>query len=637
MKLHYVTFLSTLFMVAFSGLHVSAESIQLTDDVEARSLKILREGLVSEEFWPAMHAAEALTLAGYGDEVTKAFLPKIAAEKDDQFRCGLARELVRAGDRSKTSVMLDILGGDDPHGYIHACESIYKVNEVGDGRLLHAAMAQENILNQKLMAAAALGRWGNPEAFVILREYLQHEDLETARIAAWILARIGDESDIPELRKQLTRATGSASQFFFEHALALLGDSAGQIALAKNLSHKEAGVRTQAATFAGEAWMTWTKEGLEAMLDDEVLDVRVRAAQSLLVMALPQPAYNQELITRDVYPTTKEHPRYSEGSIVTLNNGMIVYSNTEFSESWSDFAKAHIVEKHSADGGRTWSDSSVMQETTGKLNVMSSSLFFITNAKTGERDLGFFFLKKDSYRDLNAFLRLSSDEGKTFGDPILVTPIPGYHVMNNDRITQLRSGRLLAPVASSPDVKTDNHFKSRCFISDDLGLTWRPGKEQVDYAKRGSMEPEVLELDSGRVLMHFRTQLGHIAVAYSDDEGDTWSTPESWGVRAPEAPSTLRRIPSTGDLMLIWNDTFVDGEGHGGKRTPLTVAISKDEGKTWSHKRPLEVDPDVSYAYTSLTFHHGRALISYYVQKHHEKLILSRFKSIPIAWFYGKE
>ena len=271
---------------------------------------------------------------------------------------------------------------------------------------------------------------------------------------------------------------------------------------------------------------------------------------------------------------------------------------------------------------------------TGKLNVMSSTLKFIENPKTNEKLLGLFFLKKDSFSDLNAFLRLSSDEGKTFGEPILVTPIPGYHVLNNDRITQLRSGRLIAPVATSPDVKTDNHFKSRCFISDDGGLTWRAGKEQVDYAKRGSMEPEVLELNNGKLLMHFRTQMGHIAVAYSADEGDTWTKPVSWNVRAPEAPSTLRRIPSTGDLMLIWNDTYVDGQGHGGKRTPLRAAISKDEGETWVHYRTLESNADESYAYTSLTFHKGQALISYYVQKHDEKAISSKFRSIPIAWFY---
>ncbi len=106
------------------------------------------------------------------------------------------------------------------------------------------------------------------------------------------------------------------------------------------------------------------------------------------------------------------------------------------------------------------------------------------------------------------------------------------------------------------------------------------------------MEPEVVELSDGSLLMHFRTQLGHIAASESADGGETWTEARSWGVRAPEAPATLRRIPSTGDLLLIWNDTYRDGEGHGGKRTPLTAAVSTDEGQTWSHRRDLETDPD---------------------------------------------
>ena len=632
-----------LLFISMCFLRADAESITLRPETETRCLSIVRAGLASEEFWPSMHAAEALTLAGYGDEVRRFITPKLATEKDDQHRCGLARELVRAGDRDKASIMLDILAGDDPHGYIHACESIYKVNEVGDGRLLRASMKQTDILNQRLMAAAALARWGNPDALILLRQHLSHADPKVARIAAWVLARVGDNSDIPALRNRLATLKDATSISYVEHALALLGDPAGQQALLKNLSHKEAGIRTQAATFSSEAWMTSAQKQLTAMLDDEVFDVRIRAAQSLLVMALPEPLDPHELITRDVYPTSKEHPRYSEGSVIALNDGTLLFSTTEFSGTTSDFATAHIVAKRSTNGGRDWSESTVVQETTGKLNVMSSTLRYIVDPKTKEKKLALFYLKKDSFSQLNAFLRISNDDGETFGKPILVTPAPGYHVMNNDRVTQLRSGRLLAPVASSPNVKTDNHFMSTCFISDDGGRTWRAGKGKVDYAKRGSMEPEILELNDGRLLMHFRTQLGHIAVAYSEDEGDTWSKPASWGVRAPEAPSTLRRIPSTGDLMLIWNDTFTQGEGHGGKRTPLTVAISKDEGKTWEHHQTLEPSPDSSYAYTSIAFHGGRALITYYVQSsntHGVKMrkdvtYSSRFKSIPIAWFYG--
>ncbi len=216
-----------------------------------------------------------------------------------------------------------------------------------------------------------------------------------------------------------------------------------------------------------------------------------------------------------------------------------------------------------------------------------------------------------------------------------VTTEPGYHVMNNDRVRQLSSGRLLAPVASTSDVRKENHFVSYCWLSDDGGKSWRKGKSHVDLPQRGAMEPEVVELNDGRVLMIMRTQLGHIATSYSEDGGDTWSEPGKLPLKAPEAPATLRRIPSTGDLLLVWNNTYTPGAGHGGKRTPLTAAISRDEGKTWSNIRNLGFRGDSTYAYTSLTFVGGRAVMSYWESTADGRLS-SRFRSLPVAWFYAK-
>jgi sialidase-1 len=245
-----------------------------------------------------------------------------------------------------------------------------------------------------------------------------------------------------------------------------------------------------------------------------------------------------------------------------------------------------------------------------------------------------FYLVKNSFSDLRVYLRVSTDEGKTFGKPVRVTNTPGYHVLNNDRVTVLSSGRILVPVATTADVRKENRFVSSCFLSDDGGKTWRPGKGNVAYARRGAMEPEVLESSDGRVLMILRTQFGHIAAAYSKDGGETWSKPADWGVKAPEAPATLRRIPSTGDLLLVWNNTFRKGAGHGGKRTPLTAAVSSDEGKTWKHVRNIETRPDQAYAYTSLTFIGPRAVMSYYVRDEKTGRISTRFRSLPVAGFY---
>jgi len=612
-----------------------AAKIKLSPETEARCLEVLREAIRSDEFWPSMHAAEALTLAGKGAEVRLIVEPKLKTEKDDQHRCGLARELVRAGDRSKAAIMFQILAGKDPHGHVHACESLYKVNELGNGVLIREAMKSDNP-KKSMMAAALLCRWGNPEAFQVVRKFLKDPDVNMASTAAWVIARVGDKQDIPALKANLKRTDDPFTRAYFETALAMHGDSEGLQAIQRNLSSDNPAVKTYSAIFAGEAGASELKEKLKKQLTDENRDARIRAAQALIVLAKTDQYPKEELIMNDVYEASKEHPRYSEGSILPLNDGTLLYATTQFIGSGSDFATARIIARKSTDGGRTWSKPHVLQENTGKKNVMSATLRYLSSPMNEKRPIGLFYLKKNTLSDLKAYLKVSHDNGKIFGAPIEITTPPGYHVMNNDRITILNSGRWLAPVASTSDVSKSNHFVCTCFISDDQGKTWRQSKGSVDYSNRGAMEPEVFELKGGNILMIFRTQSGHIGSSISHDGGETWDKPGSWGVRAPEAPATLRRIPSTGDLMLIWNDNYEPGAGHSGKRTPLTVAISADEGKTWKLKKNLETDPDNTYSYISLIFHQGRAIMSYYVADKN-RLISSRFRSVPLAWFYQPE
>ena len=618
-----------------AGLAAAATPLQLSPEDKARCVTILRKALgSSEEFWPSMHAAEALTVAGYQDEVRAALEPLLGTETDDRHRCGLAREMVRAGDVSRVGILLEVLGKDDSYGHVHAAESLYKVGRIGDGRLLRTALDRKDNAVLQIMAAAALARCGSPHAMPLIRRKAADEDMTISRIAGWVLARLGDSSDIALLRSALERADDPLSRCFLEHSLAALGDAEGQKALIRNLSSTEADARTYAAVFAGESGMNSAADLLIKLLDDPKEDVRIRAAQALLTLAGPKRPEPGEDISIDVYPATGEHPRITEGSIIELADGSLLFAVTEFIRGTADAASAHIVARQSTDQGRTWGPKRVLQENTGKQNVMSVTLRRLPHQEQTQHPLGMFYLVKNGPDDLDVHLRISLDEAGTFGPPILVSDAPGYHVMNNDRVTILSTGRIVAPVAWSPDYRKLNHFVSFCYLSDDAGRSWRRSKGQIDLPKRGAMEPEVLELSDGRLVMILRTQLGHIGTAYSDDRGDTWSEPSRWTVKAPESPATLRRIPSTGDLLLVWNNNYEPGAGHSGRRTPLTAAVSSDEGRTWSNVRDLESGADQTYSYPSLIFVGPRAVLSYYVSDPKTGRISSRFRSLPVVWLY---
>ena len=608
--------------------------LNLSSETKSRCLTVLREALESDEFWPSMHAAEALTGAGHSDEVRAALKPLFATETDDQHRCGLAREMVRAGDVSRLHLLLEVLAKDDPYGHVHAAESLYKVGRIGDGRLLRAALDRQDNPSLQLMAAAALARCGNPAALPLIRRKAADDDTTVRRIAGWVLARLGDPSDVATLQSALKRADDALSQCFLEHALAALGDAESQKALIRNLSSTEPAARTYAAVFAGEIGMHSAADLLTKLLADPEEDVRIRAAQALLTLARPKGPDSGQDISVDVYPASDEHPRITEGSIIELHDGSLLYAVSEFIKGTADASSAHIVARRSTDQGRTWGPKRVLQENIGQQNVMSVTLRRLPHQEKTEHPIGIFYLVKNGVDDLDVHLRISLDEAQTFAPPILVTDAPGYHVMNNDRVTILSTNRIIVPVAWSPDIRKLNHFVSFCYLSDDNGPSWRRSKGQIDLLKRGAMDPEVLELSDGRLVMILRTQFGHIATAYSDDSGDTWSEPAHWNVKTPESPATVRRIPSTGDLLLIWNNNYEPGAGHSGLRTPLTAAVSSDEGLTWTKIRDLESRADQMYSYTSLLFVGPRAVIGHYVRDQKTGRISSRFRSLPVAWFY---
>ena len=258
--------------------------VDLDEPTRQRCLAVLREGIDSAEFWPAVHAAEGLTLGGHAAEVRARFGPRLERETDDQRRCGLARELVRAGEGDRLAMLLAILTAADPHGHVHAAECLFKLGDIGDGVGLRDHLKRTEDPRLRLMAAAALARVGDQAALRQLRDMLQDGDPEVGRLAAWALGKAGSAADIAPLHDRLVRATDESTRAFVQHALAELGDPRGLDAVARNLDSADPQVRAAAALCAGEARVPGAAGRLTGMLADPSLDARVRAAQALLML-----------------------------------------------------------------------------------------------------------------------------------------------------------------------------------------------------------------------------------------------------------------------------------------------------------------------------------------------------------------
>lgn len=333
-----------------------------------------------------------------------------------------------------------------------------------------------------------------------------------------------------------------------------------------------------------------------------------------------------------VSPATKDNPRNSEGDVIELLNGDLLLAWSNFYGGERDDSSARISAIHSSDGGRTWGEQCTIQENVGAQNVMSVSFL-----RSQSDHILFFYGVKNSRSDLKFYVRRSKDEGESFGEPVCVSQDNAYHVMNNARVIQLSSGRILAPMSVTNKVwSSSESFVNMVYYSDDDGHSWQKSESIVKTPKRGAMEPGLVELKDGNILQIIRTQTGQIWQSISEDNGETWTEGVPTNIEAPESPSTICRIPSTGDLLLIWNPNIDPTHHHYGKRCPLAASISKDEGQNWLHKRLLEDDENYTYAYTSCTFIGDDAVLTYYVHDEENGLISLKFRRLPIDWFYGE-
>ncbi len=329
------------------------------------------------------------------------------------------------------------------------------------------------------------------------------------------------------------------------------------------------------------------------------------------------------------------NPRNSEGAFVQLRDGRILFAYTHFTGSGSDEGTAHIAGRFSSDNGVTWSgEDQVILPNEGKQNTMSVSLLRLAGGP-----IALFYLRKNSDYDCRPYLRISTDEAKTWSEPTLCTEPMGYFVVNNDRVIQLSSGRLVIPAARHclPGEKFVSRAQALCYLSDNDGKTWRQSETVLDappQSKSGLQEPGVVELKDGRVMMLCRTDCGCQLRSYSKDGGTTWSPVEQTYILSPVSPASFKRIPQSGDLLLVWNNQANVPDNLKGKRTPLTVAVSRDNGQSWQHVGNIETNPDGWYCYTAIEFvKENWVLLGYCAgDKTVGGLNRARITRIPVEW-----
>jgi hypothetical protein len=211
-------------------------------------------------------------------------------------------------------------------------------------------------------------------------------------------------------------------------------------------------------------------------------------------------------------------------------------------------------------------------------------------------------------------------------------------VLNNDRVVQLKNGRLILPVAqhNAPDFEKRHPGLIMCYYSDDNGMTWNKSDIIANPENVTTQEPGILELSDGRLFLFSRTNAGVQYTSYSNDKGISWSQLKPGNIKSPLSPASIERIPETNDLLLVWNNNYEGGQ-NGGRRTPLNISISKDESHSWENMKTLESDPDGWYCYTAIEFIDEKILLAYCAgdRKRYGGLETTQLALIDIDWLYS--
>lgn len=203
-----------------------------------------------------------------------------------------------------------------------------------------------------------------------------------------------------------------------------------------------------------------------------------------------------------------------------------------------------------------------------------------------------FFKVGDTISAWETWTMTSDDQGATWSEPRAL--VPGD-----------RGGR--GPVKNKPIVLADKSWLAGASLesggrwdafvdrSVDGGRTWTASDpvplNHAAFPGSGVIQPTLWESRPGRVHMLLRSTAGYICRSDSDDSGLTWSPAAPTHLPHNNSGIDLARL-ADGRLVLAYNPVTSG-------RTPLSLAVSGDNGETWRRFADLEAG-EGEYSYPAI-------------------------------------
>ncbi|MFB3786654.1 MAG: exo-alpha-sialidase [bacterium] len=190
--------------------------------------------------------------------------------------------------------------------------------------------------------------------------------------------------------------------------------------------------------------------------------------------------------------------------------------------------------------------------------------------------------------------KISTDGAKTWSDSFLLTFEEG--TMVRGRPIVLNNGDYLLPMyleKGADTERTDPGTSSFFMRYNPQTKKWT--RTNLIHSPMGNLQPQVVQITDDYLVCYIRrggdyepTDQGYLLRAESHDGGWTWSDAQTTPFKNPNSAVDFLKLKN-GHLLLVFND-------HMYERSPLTVAVSMDNDKTWPYRRNIQ-EGENSFAY----------------------------------------
>lgn len=252
--------------------------------------------------------------------------------------------------------------------------------------------------------------------------------------------------------------------------------------------------------------------------------------------------------------------------------------------------KMKIAASTSTDGGKSWSDPTVLFDHPNTEDADPNLLV------DGNRVLAFSTTIPEPVRiDHTLIYMRESTDGIHWGDEVLLKTPHRYIAGKIHQGHQLSDGTLVigyawdtwAEQGMIPASEGEMDIKSGLLRSIDGDKTWTAGGDlyaQIPktspHSVSGLDEPATVVLEDGRIMVLLRASGTKLFQSWSSDGGKSWDTPQASSLTAHNSPAALWKLDGSSDVLVAWDNSPVG-------RTPLAAAISSDGGKSWSEPKVI--------------------------------------------------